>query len=314
MVSWGEFRGALLALGGLLVVVLAVIIIEPGLPGELLLQTLRFHLAAGGVVLALLVMLAGARWRGFLLLLLVLGSAAHGANLLIEFQNRRVDHAAAPLATLDFLSFNVLARNPQAEELVQSIIDEPPDVLLVMETPGIRPYLDRLATVLPYRIGCAQPERCDISLHSRIPFDDAEIMDLPPLGRQRLVTARLTVDGQGVTFVGVHLTKPYYDNFAELELWRIDRVLRNIEGPLVLAGDFNSASWFTPLATIGRRNDLAPGPTQPPTWPVRLRSFGVPIDNIFTRGAAQIITIAAGENHGSNHRPLRAEIGLYDAE
>jgi endonuclease/exonuclease/phosphatase (EEP) superfamily protein YafD len=314
MVSWAEFRGALLALGGLLVLVIAIVLVRPGLPGELLLQSLRFHILAGGLVLVLALIVAGARWRGLLLLVVVVGAGAYGAQYLLDFQGRRVDHASAPEAQFRFLSFNVLAHNPRSAELVDAIIADPPDIALIMETPGVEDHLDRLAQVLPYRAGCSDSQTCDISLHSRFPFDDVAVQDLPPLGRERLVVGRVTIDGQAVTIAGVHLSKPYFDDTADIELWRIERVLRAIPGPLVLAGDFNSASWTDPMVRIGSKLNLAPGPTQPATWPVRLGPLGVPIDNVFTRGNAQILSLEAGESFGSNHRPLRAEIGLYAAE
>jgi endonuclease/exonuclease/phosphatase (EEP) superfamily protein YafD len=314
MLSWGEFRGALLALGGLLVVVLAVVSFQPGLPGELLLQSLRFHLVACGIVLALAVMLVGARWRGLLLLAIVLAAGMHGLTYVLEFQGRRVEYTAAPLAQFRFLSFNVLANNRRAEALVDVVLADPPDVMLVMETPGVEEYLGRLAEALPYRAGCALPRSCDISLHSRFPFEDVVVTNLPPLGRERLVVGRIRVDEQPVTIVGLHLTKPYYDNTADIELRYIDRVLGDVGGPVVLAGDFNSASWSEPLVRVGQRQGLAPGPTQPATWPVPLGPIGVPIDNVFTRGSAQLISLEAGDSHGSNHRPLWAEVGLYGDE
>ncbi|MCP8883567.1 endonuclease/exonuclease/phosphatase family protein [Devosia sp. XJ19-1] len=314
MLSWGEWRGALLALSGFLVVVFAVIIVQPGLPGELLLQSLRFHLIACGIGLAAALALAGARWRGLLLLMVMLGFGAHSATYVLDFQARRVDYASAPLAQFRFLSFNVLTGNPRSEELVEAIIANPPDVALIMETPGIESHLDRLAEVFPYRAGCEDTVVCDISLHSRYPFEEVSVADLPPLGRERLIIGRINVDGQRVSVAGIHLTKPYYDNVAEVELWHIDRALDGIEGPLVLAGDFNSASWTEPMAWIGREQGLASGPTQPATWPVRLGPLGVPIDNVFTRGAAQLISLESGESYGSNHRPLWATVGLYGAD
>ncbi|MHA6297710.1 endonuclease/exonuclease/phosphatase family protein [Devosia sp. CAU 1758] len=314
MLSWGEFRGALLALGALLVFVLAVIAFRPGLPGELLLQSLRFHLVACGILLALAVILVGARWRGVVLLAIVLAAGLHGLTYVMEFQGRRVGHAAAPLAQFRFLSFNVLANNRRAEALVETVLADPPDVMLVMETPGVEEHLARLAEVLPYQAGCDMPQNCDISLHSRFPFEDVVVTNLPPLGRERLVVGRIRINEKPVTMVGVHLTKPYYDNTADIELRSIDRVLSGIDGPVVLAGDFNSASWSEPLARVGQRQGLAPGPTQPATWPVPFGPLGVPIDNVFTRGSAQLITLEAGDSLGSNHRPLWAEVGLYGAD
>ena len=47
---------------------------------------------------------------------------------------------------------------------------------------------------------------------------------------------------------------------------------------------------------------------------MRAGPLGVPIDNMFTRGNARILDLAAGEDSfGSNHRYLRATVGLYPA-
>ncbi|MBJ3783837.1 endonuclease/exonuclease/phosphatase family protein [Devosia sediminis] len=314
MLSWGEFRGGLLALAGLLLLVFAVIVVQPGLPGEQLLQTLRFHLVAAGFGLALLLALTGALWRSLVLGILVAAMAVHSATYVVEFQSRRLEQAASPAARFDFLSYNVLAFNSRAEEMVQSILSDPPDVALIMESRAIRPYLDQLAEVLPYRIGCDAAEACDISLHSRFPFESRGLEPLSSLWGDRYVAGGIVVDGQPVTVVGLHLTKPYYDDIAEFELDRASRWMGRIEGPLVVAGDFNAAPWSDAVAEFGRAQGLASGPTIPATWPVRLGPLGVPIDNMFTRGNALIMSLSSGENHGSNHRPLRAEIGLYGAD
>ena len=314
MLSRAEFRGAFLALGGVLLVVLLIVWLSPNIPGALLLQSLRFHLAAVGLGLAVLAIWSGARWRGLLGLVLVLASAGHGALLVADLYARRTPMATGPAAQFRFLSFNVLTGNDRSSELVDAILADPPDVALIMETPGVEAYLDRLAEVLPYRVGCADTRTCDISLHSRFPIEDGQIRLLPPFGHERLVTGRIEVDGHAVTFAGVHLSKPYFDMASLHELWTINRVLSEIEGPLVVAGDFNAAPWSEPLAQLATQQGLAPGPWPPATWPVRLGPLGVPIDNVFTRGAARLLTLESGESHGSNHRPLWADIGLYEAE
>lgn len=314
MVSWAELRGVVLALAGFVLVILAVSIRQPGLPGEQLLQSLQFHFAAAGLGLALVLAVMGARWRALALALVVSGMAFYASDNIFEFQARRVAHAGAPLTQFRFLSFNVMADNPRAEELVEVIIADPPDVMLVMESLAIRPYLDRLTEVFPYQVGCDGSDSCDISLFSRFPFEDQSLAQLSPLWANRFVTGRISVDGQSVTVVGLHLTKPYYGDIAETELRRASRMMERIEGPVVVAGDFNAASWSDAVAAFGRAQNLAPGPVQPATWPVRLGPLGVPIDNMFTRGSAQIISLESGESIGSNHRPLWATVGLYGAD
>lgn len=311
MLSRAEFRGATLGLSGVLIVVLFLVSAPPVLPGVLLLQSLRFHIVLAGLALAAIVIISGARWRGLLVLLAVLLSAAHGAAFVQDFYARRTPLAAEPVAQFRFLSFNVLTGNRQASALVDAIIADPPDVALFMESPGIEPYLDRLATVFPYRIGCDNSRTCDISLHSRFPFEEGTIRNLPPAGSERFVTGRVLIEGTPVTVVGTHLTKPYFDTISQRELYVISQWMRQIEGPVVLAGDFNAAPWSSPIARLGREQQLIPGPWPAATWPVRLGPLGVPIDNVFTRGSARLLTLEAGESFGSNHRPLWADVALY---
>ncbi|ODT67925.1 MAG: hypothetical protein ABS75_22365 [Pelagibacterium sp. SCN 63-23] len=314
MLNRVEIRGGLVALCGILLLVL-VIVARPGLiPGGLLLQSLRFHILLAGLVLAALTIAFGARWRGTAVLLVVLASAVHGGMLVWTLYERRAPIEAVPVADLRFLSFNVQTGNPRAEELVEAVLADPPDVMLVMETPGVERYLDRLATVFPYSLGCADTDSCDISLHSRLPIEDGEVRRLPPFGQERLVMGRVVVGGAPVTIAGVHLSKPYFDQASWGELEFIGRTLEPVDGPMILAGDFNSASWTSAMAMMTNRLELIPGPWAPATWPVRLGPLGVPIDNVFTRGNARLTTLESGDNYGSNHRPLWADVAIYGDE
>lgn len=312
MLSKAEFRGAVLALGGVLSLILIITSITPGLPGELLLQTLRFHLVALGLVLAFFMVIFGAKWRATLFLVFLGGAFVHGAYYVWEFQVRREAPLGALQAEMTFLNYNVLASNRTAGEAVDYIVSSAPDVALVMETPGVASYIPDIESVLPYRLGCEERSRCDISLFSRYPIVEGSVREIPPFRRSRLVIAPMDIGNLRVTVVGIHLSKPYFDEAADVELWALRGVLNRIEGPLVLAGDFNSAIWSAPLARLGRAQELSPGPSYPATWPVELGALGVPIDNVFTRGNARILEIAAGENSfGSNHRYLLARIGFY---
>jgi len=313
MLSRAEFRGGLLALGGLTAVVYLLISFSPGLPGEMLLQSLRFHIALGGIGLSALLALAGARWRGLLLLLVTLASLAEGAQLVAEQQRRRAV-AEAPLRELSVLSYNVLTSNARAEEAARHIAALAPDVAVIMETPGIEPYLEDIAAALPHRVGCAETANCDLAILSRHPIVSGEVLPMWPFRFQRLVRAVLDVEGTPVTVVGVHLSKPYFDGASWSEALQVGRLLARQEGPVIVAGDFNAAAWSETLVWLGRHAELAPPPWYPASWPVRLGPLGVPIDNMFTRGNARILAIEAGaESYGSNHRYLLGTVGIYAA-
>lgn len=314
MWSKAEYRGAALALGGVLAVILVITSVTPGLPGELLLQSLRFHLVGMGLVLALLMVLFGARWRALLFLGVLAIAFAHGAYYVWEFQARRNEPVGELRAEMTLLNYNVLSGNRTPAQAVDFIVATAPDVALIMETPGVVGYIPQIEAVLPYRLGCDRIATCDISLFSRHPIANGKVLEIPPFRRSRLVVAPMTVEGVDLTVVGIHLSKPYFDETSLQELDYLRSTLAQIRGPVVLSGDFNSALWTAPVAWIGRAQKLVPGPSYPATWPVELGPFGVPIDNIFTRGDARILDVAAGaDSFGSNHRYLLARIGFYDA-
>lgn len=313
---WGraEYRGAVLALGGVLAVILTITSVTPGLPGELLLQTLRFHLVALGLVLALLMVVFGAKWRAALFLAFLGVAFAHGGYYVWEFSARRNEPVGALQAEMRFLNYNVLSGNRTARAAADLIISTAPDVALIMETPGVVEYIPQILDALPYRLGCERVATCDISLFSKHPIENGRVEEIPPFRRARLVVAPMTIEGVGVTVVGIHLSKPYFDEASVQELGYLRYVLSQVTGPVVLAGDFNSAIWAAPVAWLGRAQKLVPAPSFPATWPVELGSLGVPIDNVFTRGNARILEISAGDDSfGSNHRYLLARIGLYAA-
>lgn len=311
MLSKAEFRGAFIGLSAVLVVVLLITSVSPGIPGDLLLQSLRFHLVAVGFGLVAGLYLFGAKLRGTIMLAIVLGALAHGALLLIELHQRRDEPVGDRIGELTVLSYNVLSGNNRRKKAAQYVIDTAADVAVIMETPGIEPFLDEIAQTMPYRVGCADTTTCDISILSRMPIEGGTIRRVPPFDRERLAIAPITVDGQRVTIVAIHLSKPYFDEASWVELWQLQRALANIEGPVILAGDFNAAPWSDPLARLARASDLIPPPSHPATWPVRLGALGVPIDNMYSRGMARIEAIASGDNFGSNHRPLLATVGIY---
>ena len=311
MILKAELRG--MATAGLLVLaaLLLLVAIPTGLPGVELLQSLRFHLAALGLPLVLLLLVGSARWRALLAVGIVLASVGQGAVPILDGYRSRAETRGDILASLKVLSFNVLSGNLRARDAVDFIIAQQPDIAVIMEAPGVRPYLADLARTLPYRLGCDAEDSCDIAVFSRTPLLQPQMLRMPPYFRERLAVARTMIAGQSITVAGIHLSKPYFDEAAAAELYTARRVLQKIEGPLFVSGDFNAAAWSDAVARFSQRLQLVPPPYYPATWPVKAGDLGVPIDNMFTRGGLLIDSIAApADSYGSNHRALLAQVGL----
>lgn len=303
-------------LTGLALVAAALLVAISGpilVPGQELLSSLRFHIGTVLLALPLALIVMGAWRRGLLMLVLVGASLAQSGWIVWQQQALRVALADRPtLANVDVLSINALATNPRGREIVDYVLATAPDVVVVMESTAITPYLDLLSVDYPFRAGCdASGQNCDLLIFSRTPIEDSRAQPLGPYGSLRLVTAQITVAGQPIVILGAHLTKPYFDEMAWFDLDKVRRTIASQEVPVIVAGDFNAAAWSDAVADFATAGNLVPPPAYPATWPVRAGQFGVPIDNMFTRGNAVIETIEALEDSmGSNHRGLRASIRL----
>lgn len=308
---YDEFRGVLTGFALIAAVLLGSISFDIGLPGQSILQSLRFHAAAACLVLPFALLVAGAPRRALAMLAVIVMSVGLGAWPLWQLQQAR-SVAGPAVAAIDVVSFNVLADNERSREIADYLQDAPPDVAVILETPGIEAYLGKLTAVFPYRAGCANPRSCDTAILSREPLVEPQVIPFGPTGNERLVIAGIDVAGQRVTIVAAHLSKPYFDGMAFVELRQLQEALSGIDGPVVLSGDFNAAPWADAMVELAKQADLLPPSWAPATWPVPLGDLGIPIDNMFTRGPARIASLGAIPGAmGSNHRGLRARVDLF---
>ncbi|WP_052732049.1 endonuclease/exonuclease/phosphatase family protein [Devosia geojensis] len=310
----GEVRGILTGFG-LVAAVVVVAASGPSMfPGQPLLQSLRPHLGIALFVYAVIMVLAGARWRGLALAALAALSVGHTASIIYSQQQARTAVADRPaIAEFDLLSFNVLNYNEgNSARIVDTILARNPDVVILMEAAPVFAELPRLREVYPHDIGCEDEWTCDTLLLSKTPLEEgARLTQLSNFSPRRVIYAVSEIGGQRVNLVAVHMTKPYFDYQSEIEAHRLRQELKGLEGPVVIAGDFNAAPWSGNLMRLMRNADLLTGNAYPGTWPVELGDFGVPIDTMFTRPPAVITSIEGlPDPMGSNHRGIEARIRL----
>jgi endonuclease/exonuclease/phosphatase (EEP) superfamily protein YafD len=308
-----ELRGALTAFALMLCGLLVLVSYDFGIPGQALLQSLRFHLGAALVALVVVLLVTAAWWRAVLFLAVAAVSIGQGGLLIYRQQEARAVVVAQPgKPLLRMLSFNLLQSNMGSGRKIAGFIEQSgADLVLLMEAGPVQPFAAQLAATYPYRTQCPARGSCDMFLLSKTPLTEARVTSMSRIWDNRLITATTVIAGETVQIVGAHMTKPYFDDVSEGEAYIMGGAIRRTEGPLVLAGDFNSAGWSRNIDRLARANKLIPGPAYPATWPVRLGPLGVPIDNMWTRGPLYITSIQALDDAmGSNHRGLLAELSL----
>lgn len=272
----------------------------------------RLHIGVGFGCAAFAFLILKARLRAVLSVLacaLVLASLAHFA------WGQRL--AMAPERTADFslLSFNVLGFNPRGQEVADFIVETAPDVAFILEAPAVHEHLSTLWSAFPYNAGCGPGDRCDMAVFSKHPLLNVDIIPFFTIPG-RLIQAQIALPEGTVTLLAAHLTKPYYGQWHDRQLELLVERLAQIEGPVVLAGDFNSQPFVRAFRqTLLDRAGMRLASQMEPTWPAlsstTLSRAGFAIDHVLVRGGLAPVSVELIEDPvGSNHRGFVSHFGL----
>jgi len=218
----------------------------------------------------------------------------------------------AGAATIRLYSANVWAGNRDTAAIAASIREARPDIVLLIELadePASR--LDVLLEGYPYRVGTPRLGRrtgyARSVIASRWPL--TVIPDRPD--GLHAVGARVETPLGPVNVVGVHLTRPWPFMPQEGQLTQtaaLTDLRRSLDGPVIVAGDFNSVS----SARIGRQvkadMGLIPAPGFPGTWPAPLPApLGATIDQVWRTPDLALVGRRIGRATGSDHYPVVTE-------
>lgn len=175
--------------------------------------------------------------------------AAHVAITLPAVWPQRTPAWADSAPTLKVLVANVKADNGSMPEAADRLLAEDADVMVLVEvTDGWVRVLTGAGADERYPHQVLQADSFSArgaAVYSKRPLTAGLVIDL---GRgRRAPSARVQVaDGVEVTLFAVHLVSPYAK--VREERWRenfdtLQRTIPTIEGPFVLAGDFNATRW-----------------------------------------------------------------------
>lgn len=216
----------------------------------------------------------------------------------------------APVVRL--YSANVYYLNDDVTAMRRSIEAADPDILILIELGRVPlEQLDQLLAGYPHRAGSMRldetrgPSRSIIA--SRWPLRQ---IDNRPDGLHSVTAVAQTPLGD-VNVVGVHLTRPWpfqYQWGQISQTMALGDIRRTLNGPVIVAGDFNSVS----NARIGRQMkrdlDLRPATGFPGTWPTDLPApLGITIDQVWRSPDLTFVNRKLGRKNGSDHYPVVTE-------
>ncbi len=271
----------------------------------------QVHFALAALAASLVLILIRRHWYAYLLVTVSVLLAGHGVLMLKEFEAAQVATTPRPLIRL--MSFNIENDNfENSRRIAEDVIASGADVVNILEAAPLVSELPLLSATYPYRIGCGVgTPGCDTLVLSKRPFIDQAIKTLGDLWPNRLVQVTIDVDGTPVHLASVHLAKPYFDDFQVDELWDLRGIVKRTDGPLIVAGDFNSAIIDPHIQDFVRATGLNTVFPEPATWPTRASKLGIAIDHVLTRPPLRLVSVKQIEdNAGSNHYGLIAEIAI----
>lgn len=259
------------------------------------LAVFRWELSLGLVGIAFLILITGG-WRSASILSLVAVMA--GAPILLAMQGRE------PGTALTLYQKNIWVGNGQGAAIAADIVATGADIVTLQEVDRRHdPMVDRLRGSFPAW------QRCFGGIHvfSRLPVASGGGRCLDDRG---LAVALLQVETAAgpVWVASVHLSWPWPRAQAD-QAARIADAFAALEGPIVVAGDFNMAPWGHSVRRIGRAAGAEPAGPLLATH--HIPGLGLPplrIDHVLVP-AGWTASVELRDRLGSDHAGLLARIG-----
>lgn len=281
----------------------------------------------GGTLLALVLvlLLLQERWKRWLAPIAAAGLLASAATFVPELVSGVAPRPPLPAAerpVLTLMTHNLFGLNYEMEQVAALIEEEDPDFVVLQEyfpeqSDELHPLLSER---YPYHARCRGGKRANLGFYAKLPFEEAADGGSCPddaYGSQRtarIIGSFVLADGTPLTVMTTHLDWPVpvgrqVEQFAELR-----EAVQAVEGPLVLAGDFNSTPWSYALRGFAERAGLVRETRNLVTFPNRFmirRMFEtlpfLPLDHVFSSGGVTVHEVWAGADTGSDHLPVFAQ-------
>lgn len=218
-----------------------------------------------------------------------------------------------------FLTFNLHGRSTDPDALRRLLEREKPDIVLLAEVPNeTRALVQDWDDLYPHRILMDAGSPVDAVLLSRWEIRSKSV-DRSIMRYRSTLAVRLChpdLDQRCFTLVGLHAEQPFGLG-ARRQRAQLAGVVRKVKaaptGAVVVMGDLNLTPWspaFRSLTEEAGLTDTARTRGISATWRSRSPLFGLPIDHILVNGGFDVVENRVGEDIGSDHFPVIADLVL----
>jgi len=311
-----------LVLGALGVAALSILALFGFAVPELdLLNHAQIFLLPGTLIgLLLVVVLLRGRTRSAAIVVALVGVAASANVMVPETIGALQPRPVAPASgSITMMTHNLFGMNYEMEKVTAAIFAADPDIIVLQE------YFGEQATELhplllaryPFFVRCRGGKRANLGLYSRLPFVQVEDGACPNNAYGTTRTAHILAtfqseDGKPFSVITTHMDWPIPVTRQREQLSALSEVVDKIEGPMILAGDFNSTPWSYSLRDFVAGNGFKRETMNLLTFPMSWYYFRawrdtipfLPLDHVMTRGGIIVHTIGTGTPTASDHLPV----------
>lgn len=310
-----------LALGWLLIVPLAVLLLARLVAPDRGMLSIAVAALTPYLFLPAYPLALAARWkRRWALASVALVVAGFHASCVAPslLPGPRLPDDVADRPALRLVSANLLMVNSDTDGLALEILAADPDVILVQE------YSSRwnesfarhgILDAYPQAIGVVRDDSFGTAILSRLPLEDAEVVDVHGLPMTR---ATVVVGDRRLRLLNVHTLPPrtpeYTVTWRAQMAWLRDEILVESR-PLAVVGDFNATQHFRRYKQLLLSGVVSAHELRGRGWATTFPNgvFPLPpmrLDHALISPDLTCIAIGEGEGAGSDHRPLIIDLAL----
>jgi endonuclease/exonuclease/phosphatase (EEP) superfamily protein YafD len=240
--------------------------------------------------------------------LLAAGALAANLGLIIPL------YLSTPLpadesATLQILSFNVTASNPERASVIEYLAASGADIIFLHESST--DWEDAVArSDLPYRMISARAPGSVFGTLGLVGEDTvARVVPLGDYGQLSIEVSTQLGESE-IKVLGTHPLSPISPVRAaarDEQLRMVGEWAARQDVPVVVTGDFNASTWSRGFSLVIGEAGLVNsqrGFGIHASWPADLTLLGIPIDHLIHSPELTTVDRRLGESRGSDHLPL----------
>ncbi|MEW6158702.1 MAG: endonuclease/exonuclease/phosphatase family protein [Verrucomicrobiota bacterium] len=228
-------------------------------------------------------------------------------HLQIEHPRHRPEHV------FRILLVNVQTDNREYAKVLELIAERRPDLIVLEEVNSV--WLEQLQSIhahYPDSITYPRDDNFGIALFSRHELIEPEPIEIGDAEVPAL-KARVALGGKETVVLATHPLppgSPVTFRQRNQHLVALANEIRNLDRPVVLAGDLNVTPWSSAFRALLRNSGLSLPPLGlDSTWPAHWLPLRIPIDHILLSREFVGVRRTIGPRIGSDHLPVELEFG-----